>query len=285
MQMKLSRITKILIAASLSCSLNNVIAEDGSSSFKQALEENGWSVKRTSNGSLLLNARETTTVRTANSNNADSYWKRIQSELNALGWGVNREQNGSLILIPPEPVNVSTKNITDSQTGSEQAEWSNIQNRLQESGWKVDREADGSLILVPPAESAKQSEKSAKEIPDINLSVQMQQQLTNAGWLVEKNVDNSISLYPPEKPLLSQPEPDPGIAPTIELSLPVDSWQEAYDIANSWLDKQPPYNASVGKIRKIFRIYLVSIVSAQAPFNLIQQIAIRERDGAVIILN
>jgi hypothetical protein len=70
-----------------------------------------------------------------------------------------------------------------------------------------------------------------------------------------------------------------------EIVLPVDEWSEARRIAQAWLDVQGTEASAVGKIRKVLRVYLVSIVEAKAPYGLRHQIAIRTRDGKVVPLD
>jgi hypothetical protein len=67
--------------------------------------------------------------------------------------------------------------------------------------------------------------------------------------------------------------------------LPIDDWAEANSIANAWLKSADNKTLAIGKIRKILRVYLVSIVTNEAPFVLQHQIAIRQSDGHVIVLN
>ena len=87
------------------------------------------------------------------------------------------------------------------------------------------------------------------------------------------------------KPTGGKPSPVVGTPPQLEIALPVNSWQEAYDISSAWLASQSEFDATVGRIRKILRVYVVSIVTAEEPYTLLQQIAIRTSDGAVIVLN
>jgi hypothetical protein len=200
----------------------------------------------------------------------------LEQALKDTGWSVQQEQDGSLIL-------KSGFSTTDSveKKNTDEDNWSKMQRELQAAGWTVNREADGTLVLFPQATT--ESEVAQQINPMLDTA--MQQQLRQAGWGIAEKSDGSILLYLPEQPVSAQPLVSPGTLPSIALSLPVDNWQEAYDISQSWLDRQPPYRAAVGKIRKVLRIYVVSIVSEKAPHTLLQQIAIRSSDGAVIVLN
>lgn len=205
----------------------------------------------------------------------------LAEALKETGWSVQQEPDGSLILKPKVS---AANNIEGSHIeGSRGAEdnWLTMQRELQAAGWKVSREADGTLVLFPPGMI---EVKETRQIHPM-LDVTMKQQLKQAGWGILEESDGSLLLYPPAKSDSAQPLASPGVLPVIALSLPVDSWQEAHAISQSWLKQQPSYQATIGKIRKILRIYLVSIVSETSPHTLLQQIAIRSSDGAVIVLN
>ncbi len=251
--------------------------------------------------------------------------EKLARELEASGWVVKRETDGNLILIPATaPSETSSKtadsgtdavetgeittvsaeiqaeNVTAVSVGEQQ--WQQFQQTLQQAGWFTEVEADGSLRLEPPQTVASPQQKAAKSRHKLTpesksssnkdnsfLTKQQQLELQESGWLVTKNQDGSVLLYPPEK---TDPGIDAGKSPAcpgtvtgIKLSLPVNTWKEAHDIAKDWLNNQAVTNAVVGKIRKILDIYLVSIVSDTAPHSLKQQIAIRNSDGAVIVLN
>jgi hypothetical protein len=67
--------------------------------------------------------------------------------------------------------------------------------------------------------------------------------------------------------------------------LPIDQWTEANEIAKEWVVSIGEKGLTVGMIRKILRVYLVSIVQDVKPYALQHQIAIRQSDGHVIVLN
>lgn len=205
----------------------------------------------------------------------------FEQALKETGWFVQHEADGSLVLKPRE----STGNTQGSNTSTDD-QWPRLQKELQAAGWFVEREADGSLRLEPPGTDVSEQLKSIdQDSGSTGPSPAMQKQLRAAGWRVTKGSDGSILLYPPGDSYTNKARPCPGTSNSIEITLPVDSWHEAYRIARSWLKNQPPFHAVVGKIRKILDVHVVSIVSDQAPYTLIQQIAIRNSDGAVIVLN
>lgn len=211
---------------------------------------------------------------------AEDSLSSFEQDLKDTGWSVQREADGSLILEAKDLKGSTQENSTKTED-----QWPQLQNKLQAAGWLVEREADGSLRLAPPATDTLAKPEvvtEATETDEDDSFQSMQQKLKDAGWGVSNSPDGSVLLYPPDR---SKPEACPGIALTANVTLPVDSWKEAHDIAQGWLNEQSPFNAAVGKIRKILGVYLVSIVSDTAPFSLIQQVAIRSHDGALIILN
>jgi len=193
----------------------------------------------------------------------------LEQALRNSGWSVQREEDGSLILMPQGSPEIEKT----------QDQWQKMQSDLQATGWSVDREADGTLILIPPVQATAASPEVEDPMQDIK------QKLRETGWTVSTSADGSMLLYPPGTPVSSKPAPVAGSPSSAQITLPVDSWREAYDISRDWLASQPEYGATVGKIRKINRIYLVSIVAENAPHGLLQQIAIRAGDASVIVLN
>jgi len=202
----------------------------------------------------------------------------FEQALKATGWSVQREADGSLVLKPRASTSNQGYETTDDQ-------WPQLKDKLQAAGWFVDRETDGSLILTPPDQSTPTPDEQKTETGSIGSLRSMQQQLRDTGWQVIEDSDGSILLYPPGEDFATKPGPCPGSSLTAAIQLPVDNQPEAYIIAQDWLDKQPPFNAQIGRIRKILKVHVVSIVSDKAPYTLVQQIAIRNSDGSVIVLN
>lgn len=267
------------------------------------LEAAGWQVQRKADGSLDLHPRETAKTEKTNTQEqapapspADEQWNQIQQQLKATGWDASREADGSLILIPQGEAAETTTQKQAPAPSSANEQWAQMQQQLNAVGWKVSRDsADGSLILIPPAESvetaAPEVEAAAPEVEaaapqDYSIET-MQEKLRETGWEVTENSDGSIMLYPPEqqesegKTIL----PCRGLAPPDDFDLPVNSWSQARKLARSWMKQQTPGNLKVGKIREIFDVYLVSILTASKPYRLKHQVAIRKSDGHLIILN
>jgi hypothetical protein len=112
----------------------------------------------------------------------------------------------------------------------------------------------------------------------------MQERLRDAGWRVKQAADGSLLLYPPDSSIAGV-TPCPGIPAGTEIPLPVDTAEKARRIAEKWLESVPLDDATVGKIRNVVRVYMVSIVSPAPPYRLRNQIAIRKRDGTVVVVD
>ena len=70
-----------------------------------------------------------------------------------------------------------------------------------------------------------------------------------------------------------------------QVALPVDGWAEVRAVAQSWLDSVNDPTLRLGKARRIFRVYLVSIVDERPPHRLRHQIAVSVEDGRIVVLN
>ncbi|MEN8214432.1 MAG: hypothetical protein ABFR19_08725 [Pseudomonadota bacterium] len=261
------------------------------------LEAAGWKVQRKSDGSLDLHPRETAETEIATSREesqaslpADEQWAQMQQQLKAAGWDASRDADGSLVLIPPGDTADETTIRKEAPAPSQADErWEQMQQQLNAAGWQASRDADGSLILIPPAESVETAAAEEKAAAPQDDSMEtMQQKLKATGWQVTENSDGSILLYPPEQQRSEGKtiQPCSGHAPSDDdVDLPVNTWSQARNLAKSWLKRQTPDNLKVGKIREIFEVYLVSILTGTKPYRLRHQIAIRRSDGHIIVLN
>lgn len=261
MKTKFITIRRGLLVASLSGFVSLAFAQSSVSSYEKSLEN--------------APAPGQTSTATASSSSAPLDTGQLASQLEAAGWKVTRESNGDLVVVPPE-VKTDMENP-----------WKQIQQQLQGTGWYAEQDADGALILIPPGKSTapvQTTVENASGSEGDSLQT-MQQKLRDAGWQVNEASDGSILLYPPGETASNKVRPCPGVASGVNIDLPVDTWQEAFDISRGWLQNQSNLNASVGKIRKIIDVYIVSIVADTAPYTLIHQLAIRSGDGAVIVLN
>ena len=279
-------------------------AGDGApATVEEALEESGWSVHRTFAGDLFLfppseesaiaastQNISTPTAKDPSTQNIDL--QTLGNKLEAAGWKVERQADGSLELHPRETAKRegSTTQKEESAPSPTDARWDQMQQQLNAAGWKTTREADGSLLLIPPGEAvqaAAPEEQAAAPEKQADSMQTMQTKLRETGWQVTENSDGSIIFYPPkqqrsEKGII---RPASGHAPPADFDLPVTSWSQARTLTLKWLEQQSPDNLTVGKIREIYDVYLVSILTNSRSDRLKHQIVIRKSDGHIIILS
>lgn len=236
----------------------------------------------------------------------------IELALRQSGWEVRREEGKGVLLYPPQTAPESTEATSQEEppAGSvptpgsvapgTRPDW----DRLRTMGWRVEEAADGSTLLYPPVPKAEGGvpatvpaavpEKAAGEVPATAPAAMpdkaLDALLRERGWRVERDDQGGLLLYPRgPAPAGSDVTPAPGVetAPVREaaVTLPVDRWAEARTIADAWLAERGAPGWRVGKIRQVHRVYLVSIVDAARPPNLVHQIAITSGNGLVVVLN
>jgi hypothetical protein len=172
---------------------------------------------------------------------------------------------------------------------------------LRERGWRVETDAEGATLLYPPAPAAPPAPGPvAPEVADVapdqvaareEVARDLDSRLAERGWRAERESDGTLVLFPLRR-VEARPEPiarATGVVPPAitesEVSLPIDTWGKAQAVAASWLKSVGDSGLRVGKIREIFRVYLVSIVDAEPPNALRHQISIGVDDGRVVVLN
>ncbi|MBT3031670.1 MAG: hypothetical protein KME36_11285 [Candidatus Thiodiazotropha sp. (ex Lucina pensylvanica)] len=220
----------------------------------------------------------------------------LRESLLLQGWQEYISADGSVIYRQPVK-----KPATDNQ--SPEAELPNIRqfgNALQERGWKVEWDSDGTLILRPgdtgdkgdkgdtddtPAQTATQTVERGSVTLPANLK-------GFEYWHIERDESGALLFHPVELPTTNQSmavdstakmaecridyfQLDPGV-------LPLDEWSEVHELTKQWIDATKGSGLQVGKIRKINRVYLVSVVGVSEPYRLKYQLAIRVSDGGVI---
>jgi hypothetical protein len=270
-----------LLNASLFTLISNTHAQESVSSFEQSIINKNEAVIQTRPENVVAGTP------------ANFDMKALKIELKTRGWDIQQKTDGSLILLHRKPSGNSLDKMADKNKASNH-QWQQLQQKLQNAGWSAVLDTDGSMRLTPPnTVSATKSEEFSHAIKSIENEDNFfkgtfkntQQKLKESGWHVTNNSDGSVLLYPPKNAVSKKIYSCPGIKPVVEVLLPVDSWQEAHDIAQGWLNDEIIPHSSVGKIREIFNVYIISIVSSETPFVLKHQIAIRKSNGVVIVLN
>ncbi|MEW8693764.1 MAG: hypothetical protein AB2535_22245, partial [Candidatus Thiodiazotropha endolucinida] len=211
----------------------------------------------------------------------------LRESLLLQGWQEYISADGSVIYRQP-----AKEPATDNQ--SPEAELPKIRqfgNALQERGWQVEWDSDGTLILRPgdtgdaPAQTATQTVESGSVTLPANLK-------GFEYWHIERDESGALLFHPVELPSTNQSmtvdttanmaecridyfQLDPGV-------LPLDEWSEVHELTKRWIDTTQESGLQVGRIRKINRVYLVSVVGDSEPYRLKYQLAIRVSDGGVI---
>ena len=235
--------------------------------------------------------------------------------LRAAGWQVEMLVDGSLQLMPvarsPEE-DLEEQGESEPPTGPDPAGAEDTQPgwaALRERGWRVETDAEGATLLYPPAPAAtpaptpSQSPTASPVAPEVadvapnqaaardEVARDLDALLAERGWRAERESDGTLVLFPLRR-VEARPnpvEPAAGVVPSaiteLEVSLPIDTWGKAQAVAASWLESVGDSGLQVGKIREIFRIYLVSIVETEPPNALRHQISIGVEDGRVVVLN
>ena len=247
------------------------------SRLTQALREAGWKVEQMDDGSLLLFPRQEPTAK-------PPLDEAALQRLGEAGWTISQAADGSLLLFPPRsqpaPGSSPTHQPGAGQEDTENRPLESLKAKLEAAGWRTRYTQDGSLLLFPAApEPASQADTG--EAP---LDEALQKRLKEAGWTVRKEKDGSLLLFPPRlRAALLQP--CPGVRTLTNVPLPLADADAARAVATAWLEASGLPNAAVGRIRKVLRIHLVSIVAREQPHRLLHQLAIRNRDGHVILLD
>jgi len=276
----------IVLQAIAGMAAESSVAQGELSALQSQLEQHGWKVERSATGDLLLwppgeaSSEQPLQVKAADTGRIPATdLGSLQQALKEKGWQVSQDQKGDLLVYPSGAASVA-ESTADVEQDADRLD--DLRALLSASGWKVDKRAQGDLILYPasPVVTATPKEEVLRiEQTDV---VGIKKALNNAGWRAEQRNDGSLILYPRSDssppPVAEQRDP----VSTGKVKLPVDSWKEARLIARHWVSEQTDRGLSLGKIRKVNWIYLVSIVEKSPPYRLKNQLAIRSKDGSVV---
>jgi len=238
----------------------------GDAVLDQALRQSGWEVRRAEGGGLLLSPPQ-------------APQRNVQASQEAAA---GRDEAGG--------ITEATEQQTPSAVGTEGTalgtgpDW----DRLRGLGWRVEQGADGSTLLYPPVPPT--APPGATIAPVAEPEKALDTLLQERGWRVERNAQGALVLQPrglaPARPAVT-PAAGAETAPVRDttIALPVDRWAEAKIIAEAWLAEHGAPGWRVGKIRQVHRVYMISIVDAGRPPQVVHQIAITSGNGLVVVLN
>ena len=162
---------------------------------------------------------------------------------------------------------------------------------LKRHGWRVEYDSEGSLLLFPPvpdpvSEPVDPPPAEVGETIDATDLDALQAAAAERGWGHRREADGSLVLVPPGH------SPEPADAPSCqigmvrvsgaqEVSLPVDTADKAGRLAEFWLRESGADSLSIGRIRQVNRLFLVSVVEDEQPFFLHTQLVVRADDGCL----
>jgi len=233
---------------------------------------------------LILLGMPVESLAEADTRLADSLRKNLEEQ----GWQEYQARDGTIIYRQPatQSAPASQMKLTIEQQRQK------LGKVMKERGWQVDWRPDGSLILKPQV-SVGTSVTGSKPA-----AVQSQTDLIPdlpgfEYWRIERGADGSMLFHP----LVTSVDTEAFITDQVILgrcegyqlqtkrvSLPVDQWSEVNELVQGWLEMSGLQGLLVGKVRKILRIYLVSLVEDNAPYALKHQLAVRVSDGRVMLL-
>lgn len=215
----------------------------------------------------------------------------LEAALQAYGWLVERQENGDLIVYPPGVRH-------DSQISDAPSPEVIVHGREERPSPLQSAEPDdsqpGSGAMADPESGTKPvlgvatPETLALAIAADDLDT-LQNVAELRGWTTQRSPDGSLLLYPPgalSAPLGTTPCQTgmTRITAAEGQYLDVGSEAQALELAQAWLLEQGLAELTVGRVRQVNRLYLVSIVTAQSPYFLRQQLVINAADGCLLAI-
>ncbi|MEA3409946.1 MAG: hypothetical protein U9R74_00200 [Pseudomonadota bacterium] len=251
-------------------------------SIEEQLQQRGWETARDSEGNLVFSPTQSATAAqeapTPQADSTELDMDGMAESLRQQGWQVERDADGSLLLFPRSEVSPPA------------ADPDQIEPESTESGQGAGQEGEGSVPVEPNAGT-----------PDTSLGPEATDTVgerTASETTAEGNESSDVAVVqvqdtPPVVKAVSSFTTIAALTPVCqfdrpesvssgEIELPVDTWSEAHAITQDWVVERGDELAAVGKIRKINRVYLVSIVTDSAPHRLLNQLVIRTSDGGVL---
>ncbi|MES9938584.1 MAG: hypothetical protein ABW153_19230 [Sedimenticola sp.] len=212
----------------------------------------------------------------------------LRSSLKSQGWQEYQAEDGSTIYRKPG----AAVEAGGEPGESEELQRQQLAEALGARGWLAEWQPDGTLVI-----RRKEDAPAASSLDVVEAATTEGEQLPDLPgfkfWRIERGDDGSMLFHPAdEAQIVDSPAADQleinrcegyGFTPQ-GVSLPVDEWSEAKALSEAWLTASGIENVQVGRIRKVLRIYLASLVSDTAPYTLVHQLAIRASDGHVMLL-
>ena len=233
--------------------------------------------------------------------------------LEQQGWQARTGSDGSIIFSPPTQAATETEAAPqpgDTLSEPRPAAAPEVERLLRQRGWRTQTDASGNTMLMRAPLKTQGGHTAEKPTPEISSEPaettasttpfnQFRRSLKDKGWRVETAKDGSLTIYPPVQPPEMQTTQRTATASqrgycqgakltTVgqhEVTLPINTHDEAARLATDWIANFGQADHLVGRIRRINRVYSVSIVEDQAPHHLRNQLIIRAEDGGVIAID
>jgi hypothetical protein len=258
-----------------------VVEVGQSHALEAALKRHGWRVERDSEGGILLylpssepagELDEPLRAKAQDRTEPPGHWieaddlEGLQRALEAQGWQVQRSVEGDLLVFPVDPTGgESMSPALDPGPGPSEA------------------------VDEPSTPSATREIRTASEIIDATDLDALQAAAAERGWAHRREADGSLVLVPPG----FSPEPGDGgscqigmvrVSGAEEVPLPVDTADRATRLAEFWLRERGASSLSIGRVRQVNRLFLVSVVEHEEPFFLHTQLVVRVDDGCLMAI-
>lgn len=267
----------LLTAGALSCATATAAElTTGSPTFADALRAAGWQVDVQVDGSLILRPGDTPADASAATSsmpsNAAAAPKPAGFEvLREYGWGVKTDADGATLLFPPGAASTAAAPAAGTPAAAPRVEMArSLDTLLAERGWRAERDADGALLLFPLRHLSPQAQAATEPVAE---AAPTQPTAVAAG-----NPGASAST-----------QRGAGFVPALvsegQIQLPIDHWKEARAVAQAWLAAVDDPTLKLSKVRKVLRVYVVTIGDSFRRGVLRHQIAISADDGRVIVVH
>ena len=273
-----------------------------SAELEQRLIEQGWQATPDAAGNRLLyppkqaqsvTAEPPPIVAQATTANPPD----LHELLRQRGWVIRESAAGTTLQLLIDPPATAPVAAQDAPPPASRAQ--DVYRMLEERGWRVRQDAAGNTLLIPAQGAAAASGTTTVEGPAEDPMADFRRAAEATGWRVESTADGSLIMYPPRPSAVQQGAAPIGTTPAHggcagkatssiadgSMRLPVGDEASARQLAREWLVENRPAGQAVGRVRRVNRIFVVSIVDNAPPFPLRNQLVIRSDDGRVIPIN
>ncbi len=252
-------------------------------SLASSLERQGWRRHTDAEGNAIYTREPTPSASSAND-------AALKKALEAKGWKVEWDDEHNLILYPPaKPAGAQSAPVEaesgPAESAPDTALADSLASSLERQGWRRHTDAEGNAIYTRESQAPDDAAAARRRV--------LKQALERKGWRVDWDEEGNMVLRPPSSSSAGNRSEESVMLPAscaavtfqAEIDLPVDTLAEVKALADAWLDEADLAGAVTGRVRKVLRVYLVSIVARRAPHRLMHQLAVRARDGGVMLLD